>query len=770
MVSVKSEGRIQVLRHPMIIGIKGLLGVILIGWILYIASLFPLAKPIAPVALLAYIWMTYRRPHIWLLIVPAMLPVMNFAPWSGWLLIDEFDLIILATIAVGLLKGYRFQLPRSLSLGARLALLFWLCTLLIAFYRGVTPFTAFDPSALSATYLTPYNGIRVLKGTVLALLLVPFWWALKRRHEERVDQWLIQGVSLGLVLFGLSILWERGVIHALLLWDKWAFIQSLLDFTTTHRAVGLLSEMHTGGSAIDGYLAVSMPVAAAGLLLNGKNRTFWLALLGCSLGGFAVISTFTRGTYAALGISLIAFIWFALRLRSTGNRWVSNAWLILPALLLFSVTLFVGGGLGGVAALASLSVGYLVGVALFVNSRQWPILGLIATFLLLVALNAWMVGYGLSSSRWVANEDLTVWSFSICSAFIALSTGYITWSKTATSRFNGRLLMVLTLAIALPIATLASGGYRMQERISQSGKDLDTRIAHLTDGYRLVGNTFVDQLFGIGMGRFPITYIMNKSDEEAVGTYTYIENDTDYSLRLGGGRDLRIGQRIDTPDQGQGPLTFSGRYRWQGEPGRISGSVCRRHLLEQNAHNSTCTYFAIRTAGESQQWTPFSLPVAIDKLGRSRWDDAKFTLLRIGAGNTPTVIDLDELNLTDKYGRTYLSNGDFASGGERWFSYNDFEHLAWHAKNMYLGLYIEQGALGLVGFIVICLVSLRVLYHSAITGSVLSIGLLGMLLGFLSLGLVATLLDVPRVLFLFTLLLLIALSSKLCIEKSTKSI
>ncbi|MDB5893281.1 MAG: hypothetical protein JWQ88_812, partial [Rhodoferax sp.] len=56
--------------------------------------------PLVPVlALAAFYGLTVAtawRPGLWLFLVPAALPMANFAPWTGWLLADEFDLLMLA--------------------------------------------------------------------------------------------------------------------------------------------------------------------------------------------------------------------------------------------------------------------------------------------------------------------------------------------------------------------------------------------------------------------------------------------------------------------------------------------------------------------------------------------------------------------------------------------------------------------------------------------------------------------------------------------------
>ena len=39
-----------------------------------------------------------RWPALWLSVVPAALPLANLSPWSGWIGLDEFDLLLLATL------------------------------------------------------------------------------------------------------------------------------------------------------------------------------------------------------------------------------------------------------------------------------------------------------------------------------------------------------------------------------------------------------------------------------------------------------------------------------------------------------------------------------------------------------------------------------------------------------------------------------------------------------------------------------------------------
>ena len=41
------------------------------------------------------------RPALWLFVLPALLPVLDLAPWTGWFFFEEIDLLLLLTVACG---------------------------------------------------------------------------------------------------------------------------------------------------------------------------------------------------------------------------------------------------------------------------------------------------------------------------------------------------------------------------------------------------------------------------------------------------------------------------------------------------------------------------------------------------------------------------------------------------------------------------------------------------------------------------------------------
>lgn len=78
-----------------------LFSVILCAGLAAAALAYPAGKLVLAPALLAYCALLWWRPHAWLIAVPALLPVLDLAPWTGWFYLDELDLLLLATCAVG---------------------------------------------------------------------------------------------------------------------------------------------------------------------------------------------------------------------------------------------------------------------------------------------------------------------------------------------------------------------------------------------------------------------------------------------------------------------------------------------------------------------------------------------------------------------------------------------------------------------------------------------------------------------------------------------
>ncbi|HYP69187.1 MAG TPA: hypothetical protein VEP67_13170, partial [Thiobacillaceae bacterium] len=115
---------------------------------------------------LVYCALLFRYSAAWLILVPAALPLLDLAPWTGRFFWDEFDLLILLTLVVALwiarLREPPWQVSK-LSTLLGLLVLAWSISLLL----GLLPLQPLDASAFSA-YWSHYNSLRLAKGLVWA--------------------------------------------------------------------------------------------------------------------------------------------------------------------------------------------------------------------------------------------------------------------------------------------------------------------------------------------------------------------------------------------------------------------------------------------------------------------------------------------------------------------------------------------------------------------------------------------------------------------------
>jgi hypothetical protein len=139
--------------------------------------LLAMDQPVAPAVLAAllavYIGLLLRWPVLWLWVLPTALTGIDLAPLTGRLSLDEFDLFVLATAASGLLAGRYGRDSWTAPPAARAVIAFWFLTVLVAIGRGLLPWSPLDATAWANTYLTPYNALRVGKGPLSAMLLLP---------------------------------------------------------------------------------------------------------------------------------------------------------------------------------------------------------------------------------------------------------------------------------------------------------------------------------------------------------------------------------------------------------------------------------------------------------------------------------------------------------------------------------------------------------------------------------------------------------------------
>ena len=277
-----------------------LLAVMLLGIVVMAVANYPLHATVLGLGLAAYTVLLWRRPALWLFCVPALLPLMNFSPWTGWLFVDELDLVVLTSVAMNLWTWSPMKNPVTIPTSIKLLIIFLMTGYLVSMAIGLFPLQAIDANVF-ADYYSSYNALRVGKGMLWAVLLLPLMMK-TMEDPSRAERYFTLGMLAGLV----------GVI-VVTLWERWTF-PGLLNFYSEFRTAAMFYEMHTGGASIDAYLAATLPFIAACFLIWRNFTGYICGITLFGLGLYAFFVTFSRIDFVAFALS--ALILFAGFMRS----------------------------------------------------------------------------------------------------------------------------------------------------------------------------------------------------------------------------------------------------------------------------------------------------------------------------------------------------------------------------------------------------------------------------------------------------------------------
>ncbi len=343
----------------------------------------PLAAPVA--TLLLWFGVAVRPRSLWFLL-PAALPVMSFAPWTGWWLLDESDVMVLACLAGAFahwgLDVWRRGARAGAGITTRFAVLWislaWL--LIVGVTRGLSD-AGVDGAeipgwneAMYAGYDSAWNTWRVAKSWVWALLLGLLLHA-PGGADGGIPRLVARGMVVGLGLVVTVALWERGLYAG------------LFDFSRAYRTSAWFWEMHVGGGAIDAYLAMAVPFAAWALWTAPTPWRWAGANALVVLSVYVVLTTYSRGVYLAVLIALLLMgitAWFFKLAPAAGPAWGRRSLVAMTCTLLLESAAVLGGGSFMADRLAS-SDSDLVG-----RMQHWR-----SGLSLLQTPTAWVTGLGM---------------------------------------------------------------------------------------------------------------------------------------------------------------------------------------------------------------------------------------------------------------------------------------------------------------------------------------------------------------------------------------
>jgi hypothetical protein len=124
-----------------------------------------------------------------------------------------------------------------------------------------------------------------------------------------------------------------------------------------------------------------------------------------------------------------------------------------------------------------------------------------------------------------------------------------------------------------------------------------------------------------------------------------------------------------------------------------------------------------------------------------------------------SIAEVRFVSLTGDGDVNALRNADFEHGLARWYPVARDDFLPWHIDSLPLELLIERGALGLATFALLVGYALRGLLAERSRELAAAPFLAASLLGALLVGLVSSVLDVPRVAFLLLYLIAVSLAA-----------
>lgn len=277
-----------------------------------VALWLALHHPISPLvgvlgALLCFAGAVAWR-NFWLVAIPAALPWLDFSPWTGWLVLSEFDIFLCAVFAGAYLRmGWAMgistgrEAAASVAAGGRASVsrpgdrLQWVLltalavTVLASLGRGLADAGGLGEGWYQG-YTDPLNSLRVAKSLFFGLMSVALCRSAIARDAALACRRLATGMLLGLVCLAAAVIWER------------LAYPGLFDFETVYRATGLFWEMHVGGGTIDTYLALAMPFGWWFVAVAPKP---WSRIAAVGLSVILVyvcIVTFSRNVYLAVAL------------------------------------------------------------------------------------------------------------------------------------------------------------------------------------------------------------------------------------------------------------------------------------------------------------------------------------------------------------------------------------------------------------------------------------------------------------------------------------
>ena len=310
-------------------------------------------------------------------------------------------------------------------------------------------------------------------------------------------------------------------------------------------------------------------------------------------------------------------------------------------------------------------------------------------------------------------------------------------------RRNAKVALIIVMLLQ-GVAVIGNDSF-MLARMKRSTHDFGSRLAHWNNGLHLLRGP-TDWWLGKGLGRLPAEYAATVPQGEFSGDAKIVSASAQSYLRLSGPRRsaalaglYALTQRVSIE-----PIAYQAAFDIRTDTAmRLGVSLCEVHLL----YESECRRATARVLPGGARWQRLTLSLEGPSLPSRTWPP-RSTVFAITLLDSNTVADLDNIALSGGGGANLLRNGDFSSRLSHWFPVAKDYFVPWHIDNLALELLIEQGIVGLTTFVLLLGYALASLLSRQGRESRLAPFLAASLTGALLVGLVSSIVDVPRVAFL----------------------
>ena len=425
--------------------------------------------------------------------------------------------------------------------------------------------------------------------------------------------------------------------------------------------------------------------------------------------------------------------------------WAARGKWLWTAAALFAV-------LWGYVCLTTFSRGAYLGVAVALlvlglqlpvehGARWWPAARAVAfvvgaAVLLALVLDGW--GYGAAAL-----------------ALVALGAAFwLRWRGHATRRHRTLAVGLLALALIFEAVVVAGPDSFMSSRMAKSSLDYESRTTHWHRGINLLDGAS-DWLWGLGLGRLPAHYDRYAPRGEFSGSVQWQGGgDEAGHVRIAGPRTYPgLGGRYGLTQRVPLREAYGIRFDVRAErPADMLVRVCEAHLLYDRA----CQIAFVRIApADGAAWQKREVTLHGPPLSPGRWYAPRQGVLTLSVLNVGATVALDNVVLETKREPQLLTNGDFASGLAHWLPAAQTYFVPWHIDNLYLELLIERGAVAAMGLLLLTGSVLWRLLRQVDVGDTNAPFIAASLCGVLCVGLVSSVLDVPRAALLLALLLVL---------------